>query len=211
MDSNLKYSLPNQILEILEKTGKKPILFDVDDVIHPLERTMKLFYASQTGDESVLINIEQLELSDGKWSKDSFLPKLTDDQKLDMIDSQDFWDFAKPSSDAIDCINKLQENDFEIIFYTSHRPTGQDVKRAWLEKHFPKVNFILFASIHHPKDEYSGFVLIDDQLKHHLVNQSEYKMIFGLNRQIEQNQLPENVDFVDNWLDLYELIISKKA
>ncbi len=211
MNSNFKkYNPPKAILNVLEKTDKMPILFDVDDVIHPLERTMRLFYANQTGDKKVLVNIEQLEAVDAKWDED-FLPKLTDNQKLDMIDSQDFWNFARPTAEAIKFIKKLQENNFEIIFYTSHRPTGQEVKRNWLKKHFPKVKFILFASIHHPKDEYNGLILIDDQIKHHLVNKSQYKIIFGLYREVILEQLPKNVEFVDNWSDLYHLIISKSV
>ncbi len=201
----MNYQLPQHVINKIIGTGRIPILFDVDEVIHPMERNIKLFYHHTTGDESVLATLDDLAI-DAKWKEVDFLPQLTNDEKLDLLDSEDFWDFAQPDPEAIKYIKLLQDDGYEIIFYTSHRPTGHDVKQAWLERNFPTVDFVLFASIHHPKDEYSGFMLVDDQIKHSLVNQSRHKVVFGLNRKIDPDQVPADAELILTWPSLYDFI-----
>ncbi len=201
-----KYQLPEVILEKLKQNNKIPILFDVDDVIHPLERHIQLYYFYKTGESKVLNNLN--EIYHNKWKENDFLPALTDQQKLEIIDQEDYYDLINPDFAAIQYLYRLSQQNYEIIFYTAHLSAGRKNKTKWLKKFFPFVEFVLFPDSK-LKDQYTAQFFIDDTPKHCQANNSDYRICFQKYR-IAKKTEDDSIIFINNWPELYDLIISKK-
>lgn len=179
----------------------KIVYVDIDDTIEDL-----LFawvkYLNEKYNLSVNVN-------DCKaWDLCLLFPMLTEKQIVDALWDVELWKDIKPIDGAIEYLQKLQEDGFDVYLATATHVSYYNVKYEHvINKYFPFIPEDHIITIHN-KQLLKGLVLIDDYIEN-LKDAEYYGILFTsyYNKDIDVTS-EENIVRAYNWKDCYNWIKS---
>lgn len=155
-----------------------------------------------------------------KWNFEDEMPLFTLQDLDRMFQSKYFFDNVNYFDNAIEVINKLNEDErFNVCFCSIGSSSNISRKSKFLEKTFPTIEQVMLVrpehvvmckkivNMNHTENE--PFIFLDDNKDNLIGSNAKYKILytqFGDNKR-EWNKDWEGM-FATNWNDLYELINS---
>lgn len=168
---------------------KIPLLIDMDDVVVKTSEAALKKYAIHRGCEVPVS-------SDYFWND---VPHTTKGYWEEMLNTPGFFRNLEPEKDAIDVLNKLHEEGYEIIFLTAPQKNQYCFmeKIEWLEEHLEWFEFEKHFIATWNKSHVYG-ILLDDNMK----NLENYKGHMAVAFDRPFNQGWESVR-VKDWKEYY--------
>lgn len=182
---------------------KFTICIDIDDTIHYLTKAWVKWL-----NEKYNTTIDYYDIVD--WNITQYWPNLTVDQICEALRTPEFWDTVEPMQDAIEYIQRLQENGHKIYLCTSTDYRIAPFKFAkTVEKYFPFIdrhNIIISYNKQMIKCDF----LIDDG--YHNMYGEYVGLLFDTpaNRKIDLSN-DMRVFRVCSWEEIYNLISNTSA
>ena len=176
------------------------ICIDVDDTIHYLTKAWAKWL-----NEKYTTTVDYSNIVD--WDITQYWPNLTMDQICEALRTPEFWDTVEPMQDAIEYIQKLQEDGHKIYLCTSTDYRIAPFKFAkTIEKYFPFIDRHDIILTYNKKMIDCDF-LIDDGF--HNLGGNFYSILFDApsNSKIDISQY-NNIVRAPNWEFIYNFITS---
>lgn len=174
------------------------ILIDIDDTIEYLCKSWCKWLNEKYG-----TNVEYEDVT--SWDVSSFFPSLTKDQVFEPLHDADFWKLVEPMPDAIEYVEKLMDDGFNVYLCTSTdyrnvRPKYEHI----IQKHFPYIswNQVIVAS---RKQMINADILVDDGL-HNLEGGLYTKILMTAPHNRAYDAEANGMFRAHNWREIYDFI-----
>lgn len=181
--------------------NKYTILVDMDDTIENLVDAWINYLNNQY---NYSINPEEVV----EWNISCYYPTVSEDRLYEPLTNREFWKTVTPKQDAIEYLNKLKKDGYEIKIVTaSHFGTIQYKMEEVLFRYFP---FIPWKDVVIISDKtlLKGTCLVDDGL-HNLIGGDYDRILYDTphNRNIDDKLF--HLTRLSNWKEIYEYITNK--
>ncbi len=177
----------------------KIVYVDVDDTIEDLLLSWVNYLNSKYN-----LNVD---INDCKgWDLTLLFPTLTDKQIVDALWDVELWKSIKPIDGAIQYLQKLVEDGFDVYLATAtHISYYNDKYKYVINKYFPFITEDHIITIHN-KQLLKGLVLVDDYVEN-LKDADYYGILFEsyYNKDVDLSK-ESKIMRAHNWKECYDLI-----
>lgn len=174
------------------------VLIDIDDTISDL-----LSAWLKTLNEKYGTSVYRDDVTD--WDMRTFYPSLTREQIFEPLHHNGFWKTVKPKPDAMEYVEKLFNEGYNVFLCTSTDYRNIRAKYEYIVKrYFPYIewNHVIIAS---NKQMIQADYLIDDGI-HNLENGNFIKILMTAPHNRNYDAKANGMYRADNWKEVYDFI-----
>ncbi len=174
------------------------ILIDLDDTIEELLQAWVYFLNSKYS-----MNVSVDDITD--WDMCIFYPSLTRQQVFEPLHHDEFWKTVKPKPDAIEYVEKLFSEGYNIFLCTSTDYRNIRAKYEYIVKrYFPYIKWSNVIVVNN-KQMIQADYLIDDGI-HNLENGNFIKILMTAPHNRNYDASANGMLRANSWKEVYELI-----
>ena len=193
---------------------KGTIIVDFDQTCVDSSKPVVEMYQKETGDYSKSYDLYKDELD---WNFNPIINhNLWNKQKItEAFTKQEFYDNLDMLPNCKESLQKLIDDNWEVIICTKVSGYGIDNKLEYINNYIPHTKVIFLISDDFDKGCIKGDIIIDDNLECLCSGERKFRLCFGnykwnSNEELKDYKYKDKLIRMNNWEEVYKFINSLK-